>query len=239
MRSAFVITSALHTKFGVYNTGERLLQTIATIDSVEKYANPEKIIVLEMGGGGSLTEAEQTEFTSRCDLLMDYTKDQDVIALHNSTPNWDVVKNITETSRFAAFLQTCMADPTILEGIDRVFKISGRYILNEQFDLAQYEQAENKITFKARQPSQFKPETTGGVTQQYFSRLWSFDAKLLPHIAMAYMNMIKTIVTRINAGGYIDIEHSLFACMPKEFIIELNTVGVEGNLGPNGILVKD
>ena len=53
------------------------------------------------------------------------------------------------------------------------------------------------------------------------------------------MKMMKLMMTRLGEGGYIDIEHSLFACMPKELILELNTVGVEGNLGPNGILVKD
>ena len=43
----------------------------------------------------------------------------------------------------------------------------------------------------------------------------------------------------VAAGGFIDIEHLLFVYTNLALVHEVDTVGVQGNLGPNGVLVKD
>jgi hypothetical protein len=71
------------------------------------------------------------------------------------------------------------------------------------------------------------------------SRLWSFDTTLLPYIKDAYLDMFKHMVERLNAGGYIDIEHLLYDHLDAKLIENIGTLGVQGNIAPNGMGVSD
>ena len=44
---------------------------------------------------------------------------------------------------------------------------------------------------------------------------------------------------RLADGGYVDIEHCLYKFLDSEKIIELNAIGVTGNIAPNGHPVQD
>jgi hypothetical protein len=54
-----------------------------------------------------------------------------------------------------------------------------------------------------------------------------------------FKEMRNTMVDCIQSGGYIDIEHLLFSKVDQTKVVELDTIGVEGNIGPNGNFVKD
>jgi len=71
------------------------------------------------------------------------------------------------------------------------------------------------------------------------SRLWSFDANMLPYITDAYRKMYEHMDRRLRDGGYIDIEHLLYVYLGEDNIQKINKIGIEGNIAPNGVGVSD
>ena len=236
---SFIITSAINTKFGVYTKEQRLAQTLNTIKSIRKKVPEAKIILVEMAGL-PLENDQLITLNQNVDHLIDFTSDPDVTNLYNSTNNWDIVKNVTEVSCFANALKKLYNDAGILSDCRRIFKISGRYTLNDNFDITLYDQyaIENRIIVSKKRTSQFPIETTQ-TKYQYMSRTWSWPASLTPEIITTYHNGLGFMAERLAAGGYIDIEHMLYRFLDENKVLELDQVGVEGNIGPNGTEVKD
>lgn len=237
MKSAFIITSALNTKFGVYTTEQRLQQTLDTIASIRRHVPDAKIVAIELAGISPT--AEQVEImTANTDLYIDFSKNEAVVDIFNSTDNWDIVKNTTEVMGFANALEQMQANHTFND-VDRVFKISGRYTLSDTFDIKQFEQLPGRIVVATRRNSQFGAAITGGITQQYMSRLWSWPVEATEQVIEAYNDGFVYIAERIAAGGYCDIEHLLFKYLPSALVTEVAKVGVQGNIAPNGQAVVD
>lgn len=233
-----MLTSAINTKFGVYNSQQRLDQTIESIRSVRSHMPGAKLFLLEMAGI-PLTDEQKNKLTAEVDHLIDFTSDQSVVELYNSTDNWDVVKNVTEVMCFRKALET-LSESGNFNGLERIFKFSGRYLLNDDFDINFYHEYKNKscIVVSKSRTSQF-PFAVTGVELQYMSRLWSWPAALNKEIIEAYGNSLNYMFERLTNGGYADIEHCLYKFLDQEKIIEKEPIGVTGNISPNGLLVKD
>lgn len=233
-----IITSAINTKFGIYNTEQRMSQTLDTIQSVRKHVPGAKIFLLEMAGL-ALTEQQRTTLAESVDHVFDYTSDPAVTGLFHSTDNWDVVKNVTEVMCFRNALKTLL-DTEVAAKFDRFFKVSGRYTLTDQFDLSFYDQYKNKscMVVGASRPSQFSFEITQ-VERQFMSRLWSWPGSLTAEVVVAYENSLQHMYQRLAAGGYADIEHCLYKFLDRNKVIEKDVVGISGNIAPNGAAVND
>jgi len=236
---AFLVTSAINTKFGIFNSEQRLEQTLATIASIKSRVPGAKIILVEMGAI-PLT-AEQTQSLSKeVDRVLSFNSDQTVIDLFNSTDNWDVVKNVTEVMCFGQALATLTNHTDVLDGVQRAFKVSGRYTLTDDFDINYYNQynVQHHIVVSQARSSQF-PYNVTGVERQYMSRLWSWPISLTSEILDVYTHGLVYMQERIVNGGYCDIEHMLYKFLDHNKIIEKELVGICGNIGPNGAAVKD
>jgi len=233
MKSAFIITSAINTKFGVYTTEQRLTQTLDTVKSIRKHVPDAKVFLVELAGL-PLSEDQKQIILSNVDQLVDLSHDQDVIDIFNSTDNWDIVKNTTEVMGFARALE--QFDFT---GIDRVFKISGRYTLSDEFDISRFEKLAGRIVVAKRRSSQFGPGVTGGIPLQYMSRLWSWPADKTETVIEMYNTGLVHIAQVLSAGGYCDIEHMLFGFLPVDLVTEVERIGIQGNIAPNGQAVVD
>jgi len=235
MKHCFVVTSAVNSKFGVYSPAERLTQTLETVKSIRRHAPGAKIILMECAGT-PLTSDQELALDSAVDVFIDFTQDDDVQAIYQSN-NWDIVKNTTEIMCFARVLEMCHNDGDF-DGFDRVHKMSGRYLLNDDFDLKIYEQYADKIIIGPKHQSQFPFEVTG-IKLQYMARLWSWPNALTPAITNVYNNSLAYISDRINRGGYADIEHVLYKFLPPELVTEVPLLGVEGTIAPNGVAIKN
>jgi hypothetical protein len=121
----------------------------------------------------------------------------------------------------------------------RIFKMSGRYVLNDNFNYQTHIDAKDKIIIRGPFTSQFTSSQTGGVIFQYMSRLWSFDSEMLPNIAESYGRMFKDMNMVLTGGGYIDIEHLLFVHLDPSKIQKIAKIGIEGNIAPNGVEVSE
>ncbi len=236
IRHCFVVTSAINSKFGVYSPAARLQQTLMTLDSIRARAPGSKIIVMECTGT-PLTEAQSQLLEENSDLLLDFSTDSDVHDIYNSTDNWDIVKNSTEIMCFGRTLQMCHDDGDFA-GYDRIHKMSGRYVLNDEFNLALYEKELDRIIIGPKHTSQFPYEVTG-IDSQYMARLWSWPANKTEQMIQVYTDSLNYMAQRVAVGGYADIEHVLYKFLPFEFITEVPMLGVEGSIAPNGIAIKN
>ena len=238
MNSLFIVTSALHTKHGIYSSEERLNQTLETLYSVRKHLPDARILLCECSGKKGISGAEAEQLKPHVNGLFNYHDDKQVQDIYNSTDNWDIVKSYTELTVFGKTLDFILnQQPHLLNGIDRVFKLSGRYRLNDAFNIDQF--AGDNYIFANRRNSQFPPQVTNGLGEQLMSRLWSWPANRTSLVFYRYTLMNEDFVGSINRGHYRDIEHLLFKYFSGPFLQEIPTIGVEGNLGPNGILVQD
>lgn len=236
---AFLVTSAINTKFGVYNKHERLGQTLGTMVSVRKHVPDAKLFVLEMAGV-QIDEEQKEILRAVPHKLLDFTTDPAVVGLYNSTDNWDVVKSVTEVMCFIKTLTQLYHNTNELDGVERIFKISGRYELTDNFKEELYGLYSTKpyIVIGANRASQF-PFSTTQVSRQYMSRLWSWPKDLTPEVIQAYEQGLEYMYERLAAGGYCDIEHMLYKFLPKEKVMEVPILGLKGNIAPNGVPIED
>lgn len=235
IKHGFVVTSAVNSKFGVYSPAARMQQTITTLQNVRARVPDCKIVVMECAGT-PLTDAQSELIEEHCDLLLDFSRDPDVKAIYQSD-NWDVVKNSTEIMCFGRALRMCQDDGDFA-GLDRIHKMSGRYILNDEFDLSVYEQHPDRIIIGPKHTSQFPYEMTG-IKLQYMARLWSWPSAQTERIIQVYTDSLNYIGERVSQGGYADIEHVLYKFLPENLVTELPVLGVEGSIAPNGIAIKN
>jgi len=230
-----VVTSAINSKFGIYSPSQRLEQTLATVQCLRDRVPGCKVILMECAGTALTAEQEQS-LDQAVDVLVDWTGDPDVQAIYQSE-NWDVVKNTTEIMCFGRTLQLCWDDGDF-QDIDRVHKMSGRYLLTDDFDLRLYEQNSDRIVIGPKNQSQFPVEVTG-IELQYMARLWSWPAGITAQIIQVYMASLAYIAQRVSQGGYADIEHVLYRFLPTDLITEVPVLGVAGNIAPNGIAIAN
>jgi len=237
MNPLIILTSALNTKFGVHSNQQRLQQTLDSIYSIRQHAPAAKIAIVEMGGIPPTTD-QINQLQTQVDYYYNYSDDDSVQGIFHSTDNWDIVKNTTEVLIFGRLLETLLKDGTV-DQFDRIFKMSGRYQLTENFDPAYYDTVPDRIVVLNRKPSQFNPQVTGGITTQYMSRLWSWPADITEQILDSYNTGFLAMADRLGEGGYFDIEHMLFKYLPADLITEIPRMGLRGLLGPNGIQIED
>ncbi len=235
----FLITSAVNTKFGIYNSEQRLDQTVNTIKSIKQAVPDAVIIFLEMSAL-SLTAQQQDTIVPMVNRFIDYTTDPGVHELYHSTDNWDVVKNVNEVICFARALAELEISSDLVD-VQRLFKISGRYTLTAHFDIDFYNQPynQNKIVVSKAKSSQFPGTITGGISQQYMSRLWSWPRNINKEIIQVYDSSLIYMFERLQQNGYADIEHTLYRFLDPQKVHELDRIGIAGNIGPNGVAVED
>ena len=233
-RHLFFITSAINTKFGVFDASHRMNQTLDTIQSIRNAVPDAQIILLEMSAVALSSEQERL---LRPDVLgIEAFHSEPVVQEIFQSDNWDVVKNLTEVTCFEKAL-TKYIGSDMLEGIDRLHKISGRYSLNGDFRPDIYE-GSGKIIISKRRRSQF-PLTITGVRFQYMSRLWSWPTALSPVVLDTYRAGLAYMRNQLARRGYCDIEHMLYKVLPEHLISTVDRIGVEGKLGPNAVFVQD
>ena len=234
MGYCFIITSAINTKFGVFDNSLRLHQTLETVASIKHHAADAVILIIEMSAL-PLTAFQKNILSQNCEILIEYSESNFVKEIYKND-NWDIVKNLTEVACFSDSLKAIRGN-SFFESFERIFKISGRYILNSDFDLKTHLES-NKIIFSKSRASSFDINLTG-VPRQYMSRLWSWPSKDSNLIIENYDIGLDYMRNRLVNGGYCDIEHMLYATLNKFVPTELEFIGVQGYLGHTGIPVKD
>lgn len=232
----FLVSSAIHTRFGVYKKYERLNQTIETCKSIRERVADADIYILD-GGEKELSSEEKEMLSPHIDGFYSFADAENVKQVQK-VPNQDIVKNMIEIIMFGSFFDM-MQKEGWAEKYNRVFKISGRYTLNEHFNLQAHMDAKDQVVIRGPYTSQFAPDITGGIRLQYMSRLWSFDISLLDYVNATYFEMFKHMHLVLDNGGYVDIEHLLFDHIDAKAVKSIGVLGIQGHIAPNGNGVED
>lgn len=244
-KNIVLLTSALYTNYGIYNTKDRIKQTLETAQSAKKYI-PGAVIILIDNSKVDVqndTSAEFEELIDLVDYYIDNSDDADIKYFHENVTNYDIGKNAMEALGLFKALNFINNDSEMLEEFNsaaRVFKLSGRYQVTDKFDITKFdnENTKDKYVFKQAQPAWVNPQDTG-VTTMLQTRLWSFTPSLLTPTLRMYQQIIENMFNLFNAGKYIDNEHSMSKFIPRENLVEIETVGLAGNIAPNGMMVID
>ena len=245
MKNIVLLTSAVYTNYGIYKPQERIQQTLDTAKSAKKYI-PGAVIILVDNSKVEVqndTSAEFEELIDLVDYYIDNSDDEDIKYFHNNVANYDIGKNVMEAMGMMKALTYINSDADMMKVIadaDRIFKLSGRYQVTDKFDIAKFDNTntKDKYVFKKSQPSWINPQDTG-VTTLLQTRLWSFTPGLFTATIELYKNIIETMVRLVNENKYIDNEHAMSKFIPKDRLVELETVGLQGNIAPNGMMIID
>ena len=243
MKTLFLVSSALHTRHGVFSAEQRLEQTVSTLESIKAMDPNARILIVESGAEASITDEESDKLKPYIEGLLNFNPDVQVQEIYKmADKNWDVAKNLTELVVFGKALDFIIRQqPELLQGIDRVFKISGRYRITADFDIQKHLDPANNESyiFANRKVSQFPHVVTDGLTHQVMSRLWSWPTQKTAMVFFRYNIMIEDFIGTMANKKYRDIEHLLFKYFSGPYMVELPIIGVEGEIGPNGATVKD
>ena len=233
-----IISSAINVVVDtVYTAEQRLEQTLKTIASIRAKI-PNSVIVLADSSIPGLSESMKKSLSDQVDYLLDFSKDS-MLNQIRTIQHKDTLQNLSELivlNKAFAIIKS----KNWFDGCNRIFKMSGRYWLTDNFDIALYQKdnAQGKYVLTKRMLSQFPTELTDQ-SLQHMLRVYSFDGVLLDD----FINRLKTMTIhmqeKINEGRYIDVEHLFCKFIPRSLILEIARSGVAGNISKNGALIEN
>lgn len=240
-KSLFIVTSAIHTRFGVYNTDQRLQQTIETFNSIRQKCDAD--IILLDAGEQVISEQDVSLLKLYASDILQFANDEVVRAVQKDE-NCFLVKSLLEIITLKSTFLQLLKHPDI-KNYSRIFKISGRYILDSDFDYQKHLSEVNKVAIKASKACMYSTEHWAikeCATQYYrehMTRLWSFDTSLLGNMIDLFQSMQTTLINLINDNKFQDIEHLMYCHLDPAMVTEFDVIGVQGTIAPKGVLVKD
>lgn len=255
MKTTFIVTCAVNTNIGIYDPNFRILQIHQTLDSILQHYPDANIILVDGGKPMGTDLAQQFEpLKKRAQAYLDMTNNEQVQAFHTDYLDkitirhemggtTGLVKSAAENIIMYNVLYTLQNSPDLeaFRNVDRIFKISGRYMLSPLFNASDYTAtpALNHYVFKQRATSWMTDaEKTIGVGYSYSSRLWSFPASMLTDCIDRYEKIIEDYY-KIAETHYVDIEHLLFKHMGPSVSHEITHTHLMGTIAPNGTLIYD
>lgn len=244
----FLVGSALHhfmgLDFGIYTTEQRFTQTLATVKSIRDRA-PDSYVVIYEGSETPLSEEHNATLRGISDLYLECGQDEIIRLtyenLHNNPQKFVYGKSMLECRCLQIALNT-ISQSCLFEDTTRIFKLTGRYELNDNFSIADYMSkfliGKYVIKYYNYGKRFTDPENLYsniyGCRGSMVTGLWSFDKILLDDVlrvlSQSFMYMEKAI--GVTAG--IDIEHSFYHFMNRDLIINPDTLGLDVIKGMDG-----
>lgn len=226
----FFISSALNGKINtVYSQEERFNHTLETIDSINKYC-PSNLKILHDSSVDMPDQKYLQEITSRGVTVL-YTGNQPIVKQLADAGLKSAIELVSSKMALDWFNMNLRGKVTSL----RVYKISGRYKLNDKFILHD-ERFDNAFVVNSIVDS-YMPKDAQEITRAYKAhgtRLVHWDHKLMD----VYLDALpKMIDDSIKFG--IDAEHAYWKHLHTNKIVELPKIGVEGWIAPLGKYEED
>lgn len=225
--SIFFISSALvsPSHLSVYSVEDRFNQTLETLDSIDKHM-PNNIKIVFDASSVEPDSKHLDELTKKNAIVLRTGRDENVKSFSASGS-----KSVGESISFLMALNWIKQANVQSK---RIYKISGRYRLNDNF-VSGMEHA-NKYVFTVPtktwmskvQSDYFK------VDHVYQSRLFHFDYSLLDNT----IELLHKVINDCISLG-IDIEHAYYKYFNAFKPIEMQKIGVCGNLATNGEYIDE
>lgn len=244
MNNIFLVTSGLNVESGVVSLDDRFHQTIETARSIRARVEDSVIILLD-GGKFPLTIEQRKQLLAVYDDILSFTHHPTIQFAHNQNVNVMYIKGPCESMMLH---EACKLLPP---DVKRVFKISGRYKLSDNFNITQHDH-QGKYVFKTKEDgvkyyhdgkyedgSQLQNIDHYYTPYQYKTRLYSFCGSMIPQVIEDYHNVFQCMIQSYINHGYIDIEHSMYRVLDKNKIVEIDIIGLAGIQAENGIFLTE
>ena len=223
-KNLFLVTSAIKPLNSVFFTDEqRMQQTIDTLISIRKKV-PKSIIVLAEASFNPLSEDEKIKLQQFTNGYIDLSRQPDVKGFSGLK-----LKSQAETALLFHSLLPLKHQPFMRE-VKRIFKFSGRTILDDSFNLSDYDGLFGKYVFKKRIPT-WMPRALYGASDLLITRMYSFCPSLID-------NYLEVLGKNFDLLEHMDTEHAHFVNIPKKYLIEFDTIHCTGWLSGNGQIEK-
>ena len=253
----FLIGSALkhfqQEKFSAYDEDQRFNQTLETIQSVRDKV-PNSYIVLFECSAHPIDEKYKEALRDKCDLFLEFYEEPVLKQLYeNISERPELItygKSLLETRGLLNTLYEINKN-NLFNDSQRVFKLTGRYLLNDDFNIKDYESRflENRYVIKkydylTQEENVLDDELLENVYAYLYGAkgmmvtgLWSFDRILFNDAVEALEKSFFYMEKMIQFTAGTDVEHSLYRFLNKDNIISIPNLGltqIKGMLGENG-----
>jgi len=240
----FIITSALLPfKNGSFHnlSEDRLNQTLQTIETVREKV-PNSTVLLVECSEFKLEEKYRKMLIKSSDIFLECCDDDSLKRtyenLHSNPNQFDFGKSILESIGMRNAFEKIITDKIFLYH-HRIFKLTGRYYLNENFDINDYRSrclmnyyVFNVCKFNNKNLEYFKDLM--GIDGQVTTGLWSFCSTLIYEIYETYQKSIQYMDWVLSIGNSIDIERCLYKFIDEKNIVNMKVLGITQIHGPTG-----
>lgn len=228
--------------FSRYSTDQRFFQTLDTIESIRSKVPNAYICVFECSYK-KIPDEYKKILEEKVDLFLEFYEDEGLRVIYenlNSNPSlFTFGKSLLETRGLLCALYY-LKEHQVFTDVQRVFKLTGRYTLNDNFNIEDYESRlfENYYVTKTYEYPEIENEIMDDVIYKNFyafiykskgsmvTGLWSFDRTLYMETIDALEKSFKYMEKMITCTVGIDIEHSLYYYLDKKKIIRSSELGL-------------
>lgn len=215
--NVFIITSTINTNWGLIDRNDRYLQTLDTISSIKQKDNTAIIILID--------NSTQPLNNEQYDVLINQVTY--FLDIGNRTPciefNKVGAKGAGEAYMLLVALDMLEKTKIIPK---RIFKISGRYKLSNEFNIDFYDTT-NKYVFKTRHTNEYN-------LVSLHARLWSAPGVLIHNmkelVSQSFYKHLAETTT---------IEEAMFTLINKDLLLEVEQIHCEGIIAPWNQLIND
>lgn len=256
MKFLFLVGSALkhfqENKFSAYDEQQRFEQTLETIECIRKKV-PNSYVVLFECSSKSIDEKQKDILKEKSDLFLEFYNEPVLKAIYeNLEARPELItygKSLLETRGLLNTLYVIQKH-NVFRDSQRVFKLTGRYLLNDDFDIQDYQSKflEGRYVIKryeylSQEMENYEKELENVYAYLYGARgmmitgLWSFDRMLFTDTTEALERAFVYMEKMIQFTAGTDVEHSLYRFINKKNIIDIPNLGltmVKGMSGENG-----
>ena len=223
----FFINHALKVnQLSVYTEEERFKQTIETLDSIDKYCPNNQVFIFDSSPERPNVEYFQ-ELSDRGAVIF-YTGDESDVKKFSQLGQRSIAECITFIYFLSWFKQQNFKSK-------RIYMLSGRYRLNDNF-VVDDERFKDSFVFSTALDSWMPKDRQefAGVDKLFRLRLWHMDYSLLDTFQLTLSKILQDCSTY-----GIDVEHSYYKNLHTYKTIELDKIGVCGNIAPSGDYIDE
>jgi hypothetical protein len=257
MKFLFLVGSALkhfqEDKFSAYDEEQRFNQTLETIECIRKKV-PESYVVLFECSSKPIDEKQKEVLKEKADLFLEFYNEPVLKQIYENLESRPELitygKSLLETRGLLNTLYI-IKKHNLFSDSQRVFKLTGRYLLNDDFNIQDYESKflSRKYILKTYEYLPQEAENYDekelenvyaylyGAKGMMITGLWSFDRMLFNDAVEALEKAFAYMEKMIQYTAGTDVEHSFYRFINKNDIISVSNLGltmVKGMSGENG-----
>lgn len=224
----FFINNALSVnKLSVFNNQQRFEQTLETLDSIDRYCPGSAKFIFD-ASPNEVDESYLKQIAERDNTwFLDMGKHESVQIL-----SLNGHRSLAETYSFMGFLDWFDHHDFVS---NRIYKISGRYKLTDDF-IPDHPSYKGAFVFADALDSWMDKSVLAraGVDKLYRLRLWHMDYDLLN----VFRDTLPQIFDDCSEYG-IDVEHSYYKNLHTNKVVQVPKIGVTGIIAPSGEFIDE